>query len=80
MVTTMSLYYYALLTVFSIVVVMIAIDPNVGVFIDLQLKNLVVQVKRFWYLMTIGAQIKYNNWHLRREISKIRREKGLPDD
>lgn len=80
MVTTMSLYYYGLLTVFAIVVVMIAIDPNVGVFIDLQLKNLVVQVKRLWYLMTIGAQVKYNNWKLMREISKIRKERGLTDE
>ena len=76
----MSLYYYALLTVFSIVVVMIAIDPNVGVFIDLQLKNLVVQIKRLWYLITIGAQVKYNNWKLMRDLSKIRRERGLPDE
>lgn len=59
---------------------MIAIDPNVGVFIDLQIKNLFVQIKRLWYLFTIGAQVKFNNWKLSRELSKIRRERGLPDE
>lgn len=75
-----STYYAALLSIFAIVVVMIAIDPNVGVYIDLQLRNLVVQAKRFYYLLTIGAVVKYNNWKLGREIKKIRKEYGMPGD
>ena len=72
-------YYATLLSVFAVVVVLIAIDPNVGVYIDLQFRNLIVQIKRFYYLLTIGAQVKYTNWKLSREIKKIQREYGIPD-
>lgn len=75
-----TLYYYALLTVFGIVVVMIAIDPNVGTYIDLQFRNLVVQIKRLYYLLTIGAVVKYNNWKLRREIRKMQKDYNMPDE
>lgn len=75
-----TLYYYALLTVFGIVVVMIAIDPNVGTYIDLQFRNLIVQIKRLYYLLTIGAVVKYNNWKLRREIRKIQKDYNIPDE
>jgi len=73
-------YYATLLSVFAVIVVLIAIDPNVGVYIDLQFRNLIVQIKRFYYLLTIGAQVKYTNWKLGREIKKIQREYGIPDE
>ena len=76
----MNLYYYSLLAVFAIIVSLIAIDPNVGTYIDLQFRNLVVQLKRVWYLITIGTQVKYSNWKIMREVSKIRRERGMKDD
>jgi len=75
-----STYYLSLLTVFAIIVVMIAVDPNVGVYIDLQLRNLIVQIKRLYYLLTIGAQVKYTNWKLGREIKKITKDYNLPDE
>lgn len=75
-----STYYATLLSVFAIIVVLIAIDPNVGVYIDLQLRNLVVQTKRCYYILTIGAVVKYNNWKLGREIKKIQKDYGMPDD
>lgn len=76
----MNLYYYSLLAVFAVIVSLIAIDPNVGTYIDLQFRNLVVQLKRVWYLITIGTQVKYSNWKIMRELSKIRRERGMKDD
>lgn len=76
----MNLYYYSLLAVFAVIVSLIAIDPNVGTYIDLQFRNLVVQLKRVWYLITIGTQVKYSNWKIMREVSKIRRERGMKDD
>lgn len=76
----MNLYYYSLLAVFAVIVSLIAIDPNVGTYIDLQFRNLVVQLKRVWYLITIGIQVKYSNWKIMRELSKIRRERGMKDD
>lgn len=76
----MSLYYSAMIAVFAIVLAMIAIDPNVGVFIDLQIKNLGVQIKRQWYLLTIGSTVKFENWKMMRRLKKMRRELGLPDE
>lgn len=76
----MSLYYTSLICVFAIVLALMVIDPNVGVFIDLQVKNLWVQIKRTYYLITIGTVVKINNWKLRREIEKMRREYDIPDD
>lgn len=75
----MSLYYTSLICVFAIVLALMVIDPNVGVFIDLQLKNLWVQIKRIYYLITIGAVVKINNWKLKRELQKMRREYDMPD-
>lgn len=76
----MSLYYTSLICVFAIVLALMVIDPNVGVFIDLQVKNLWVQIKRTYYLITIGTVVKINNWKLRREIEKMRRDYDIPDD
>jgi hypothetical protein len=76
----MSLYYTSLICVFAIVLALMVIDPNIGVFIDLQVRNLFVQIKRTYYLITIGTVVKINNWKLRREIEKMRREYDFPDD
>lgn len=76
----MSLYYSAMIAVFAIVLALMVIDPNVGVFIDLQIKNLWVQTKRQWYLLTIGTTVKFQNWKLKRALKKMRRELGLPDE
>lgn len=76
----MSSYYYWLLVVFTILVTLIIIDPNVGTYIDLQIKNLFVQIKRLWYLATLYPTIKYNNWRIMRELKKIRKEHNLPNE
>lgn len=76
----MSLYYTALICVFAIVLALMVIDPNVGVFIDLQVKNLWVQIKRMYYLITIGTVVKINNWKLKREIKRLRQDYDMPDE
>lgn len=76
----MSLYQTSLLCVFAIVLAMIVIDPNVGTWIDLQIKLLWVNVKRTYYLITIGTTVKINNFKLRRDLNKMRRELNLPDE
>jgi hypothetical protein len=74
------LYYYGLLTVFAIIVYLMVVDPNVSTWIYLQSMNLWVEIKRRYYLITIGAVVKWNNYKLMKEIKKIRKEKNLPDD
>ena len=63
-------YYIILLGIFGIVLMLIIIDPNVGMYIDLQLQNLAVETKRRYYLITMGSVIKYQNWKLKREVKK----------
>lgn len=67
-------YYIILLGIFGFIMMLIIIDPNVGMYIDLQLQNLVVQTKRRYYIITMGAVIKYQNWKLKREVKKILEE------
>jgi cellulose synthase/poly-beta-1,6-N-acetylglucosamine synthase-like glycosyltransferase len=67
-------YYIILLGIFGIVLMLIIIDPNVGMYIDLQLQNLAVETKRRYYLITMGSVIKYQNWKLKREVKKILEE------
>lgn len=74
------LYYYGLLTVFAIIVYLMVVDPNVSTWIYLQSMNLWVEIKRRYYLITIGAVVKWNNYKLMKEIKKIQKEKNLPDD
>lgn len=76
----MSIYYSILLSVFGVVAIMIVIDPNIGMWIDLQLQNLVVQLKRRYYIITLGTVLKYQNWKLMRELKIIRKERNLPDE
>jgi len=76
----MSIYYSLLLTIFSVVAIMIVIDPNMGMWIDLQIRNVVVQLKRRYYIITMGTVIKYQTWKMKQEFKKIRKEYGLPDE
>tara|TARA_B100000902_G_C27300555_1_gene912527 strand:+ start:289 stop:528 length:240 start_codon:yes stop_codon:yes gene_type:complete len=76
----MSIYYSILFSIFGVVMIMIVIDPNIGMWIDLQLQNLVVQLKRRYYIITLGTVLKYQNWKLMRELETIRKERNLPDE
>jgi hypothetical protein len=76
----MSLYQYSLLSVFAIVLALIIIDPNVGVFIDLQVKLLRIRIITLWMRMTMYPRIKYNNWEIQRRLKKIQRELNVPKD
>jgi len=71
-------YYIVLLGIFGFVLLLITIDPNVGMYVDLQLQNLVVQIKRRYYLITMGAVIKFNNWQLKREFKKRMEDHDKP--
>lgn len=73
-------YYLTLFTVTAIIVVLMAMDPNIATYIDLQFRNVIVQLKRRYYILTIGAVVKYNTWKMKREIKKIRKEHGLPEN
>lgn len=75
-----SLYYSALLSIFAIVMLLIVIDPNVGMYLDLKIRQSMIGVKRYYYIVTLGTVIKYQNWKMKREFKKIRKQYGIPDE
>jgi cellulose synthase/poly-beta-1,6-N-acetylglucosamine synthase-like glycosyltransferase len=72
--------YYIFLVVCAVIVYVFAVDPNVAIWVELQIKNLWVQIKRRWYLTTWYPQMKYNNWVMLRRLKKMRKEMGLPNE
>lgn len=76
----MNTYYFSLFSVFAVIIFLMVLDPNVATYIDLQFRNLIVQLKRQYYLLTIGIQIKYQNWKLMRSLKKMRKELDLPNE
>jgi len=76
----MSIYYSVLIATFAVVLALMLIDPNIGYWIDLQVQNAIVQLKRRYYIITIGTVVKFQTWKMKRELKKIRREYNLPED
>lgn len=76
----MSIYYSVLIAAFAVVLALMLIDPNIGYWIDLQVQNAIVQLKRRYYIITIGTVVKFQTWKMKRELKKIRKEYGLPDE
>ena len=74
------LYYYGLFTVFAVVIYLMSVDPNVSAWMYLQTMNIWVQIKRRYYLITLGAVVKWNTYKLMREIKRIQKENNLPKD
>ena len=76
----MSIYYSVVISIFAVVVALMVIDPNIGYWIDLQVQNAIVQLKRRYYIITLGTVVKFQTWKMKREFKKIRKEYGLPDE
>jgi len=72
-----SLYYSVLLSIFAVVMLLIVVDPNVGMYLDLKIRQSMIAVKRRYYIITLGTVIKYQNWKMKREFKKIH---GIPDE
>ena len=75
-----SIYYGALLSIFAIVMLLIVVDPNVGMYLDLKFRQLIIELKRYYYIITLGTVIKYQNWKLKQEFKKMRKEYGESDE
>jgi hypothetical protein len=71
-----SIYYGALLSIFAIVMLLIVVDPNVGMYLDLKFRQSIIELKRYYYIITLGTVIKYQNWKMKQEFKKIQKEFG----
>jgi len=75
-----ELYYLILFTIAAFIVVLMVVDPNIATYIDLQFRNSIIQLKRQWYIITMGTVIKYQTWKMKQEFKKIKKEYGIPDN
>lgn len=73
-------YYLTLFSLTAVIVVLMAMDPNVATYIDLHFRNVLVQLKRRYYIITLGTVVKFQTWKMKREMKKIRKQYGLPDE
>lgn len=64
-------YYYSLFIVTAIIIALMVIDPNVGVWIDLQFKLLVVRIRSLYYLILLHPRNPISRWQMERRIEKL---------
>lgn len=76
----MKYYYSTLIAVFVILAYFIITDPNAAPFFWLQSKILSVELRKKWLIIKMWPMVKYQSWKMKREMKRIRRDYGLPDD
>lgn len=67
----MEFYYYGLFSIFAIIVVMMIVDPNVGLYINLISKNISVQFRRFKWIMLNNPDNPIVRWMIWRRSYKM---------
>jgi len=72
--------YYTVLTAFAIAAYFILTDENAARMVYLRLAELSINVRRRWFILTMWPRLKYDRWVMMRELKRIRKEHGLPND
>ena len=75
----MSLYYYSLVTVFTVIVALMIIEPNFSMFIDLQIKTLRINILRLWLMVRLYPRLLLDRWSIKRDLKKYQRKNGRGD-
>jgi len=70
----MNTYLYSLLIVFIIVAWIINEDPNVGVWINLKIQQLWLEIRRFYYLIVYHPKNPITTWRLNRKLNKLMKQ------
>lgn len=70
----MNSYYYFWISIFTIIAVMIVLDPNVGEFITLASKVVKVNTERIWWMIRFHPRNPVTNLIKKWEYDKIARE------
>ncbi len=71
-------YYLSMVSIAAILLALIVIDPNVGLWIDLQIQHLMVNIRRWYIMTTMWPRLQLDRWRLKRALIKIRKEYNLP--
>jgi hypothetical protein len=70
----MTTYYYMLLTVFAVIVFMIAVDANVGAWIYLQSKMFIVNIKRWIFMVRFHPNNPIPKWTMEWRLNRISKQ------
>ena len=73
-------YYLSMVSIAAVLLALIVIDPNVGLWIDLQIQRLSVDIKRWWFMATMWPRLQLDRWRLQRELIKIREKYNISED
>ena len=71
------IYYYALFTLFAVIIYMMAVDPNVGTYIVLLSKTAKVNVERMFWMIRFHPVIlssPIGRWWMMRKYMRTVRE------
>jgi len=71
-------YYLSMVSIAAVLLALIVIDPNVGLWIDLQIQRLMVNIRRWYIMTTMWPRLQLDRWRLKRALTKIRKEYNLP--
>lgn len=70
----MNTYYYSLFIVFIVIATMIILDNNVGLYINLILKKLKIDIEKLWWIIKFHPNNFITTWIRNREYNKIAKE------
>lgn len=77
------IYYYSLFTLFAVIIVMMAIDVNVGTYIVLLSKNVEITTRKTFWIMKFHPAIhssKIGKWWMMRKYMKLAKEMSESKD
>lgn len=70
----MNTYYYSLFIVFIVIATMIILDNNVGLYINLIVKKLKIDIEKLWWIIKFHPNNFITTWIRNREYNKIAKE------
>jgi len=73
-------YYLSMVSIAAVLLALIVIDPNVGLWVDLQIQRLSVDIRRWWFMATMWPRLQLDRWRLQRELIKIREKYNISED
>ena len=73
-------FYYVGTTLFVLLIALIIIDPNVGMYIDLQYRLLLINLRRFKMMITLYPRLMYSHWKIKQDYKNYQRDNHEPNN
>ena len=73
-------FYYVGTTLFVLLIALIIIDPNVGMYIDLQYRLLLINLRRFKMMITLYPRLMYSQWRIKQDYKNYKRDDNGSDN